>query len=328
MRLHSSPLVSVVTPFYNTDSYLAECIESVLAQSYGNWEYVLVNNCSTDRSYEIAKSYAERESRIRLINNDVFLGQVKNYNHALRHISDESKYCKIVQADDWLFPECLAEMVSVAIDNPTVGIVGSYYLCGIQVGGSGLPYPSTVTPGGEICKWHLLNHPEMYLFGSPTSLMFRSDLIRARNPFYDENSLLEDYEVCYEVLKESDFGFVHKLLTFLRVSDESLTEQIIAYGPYVLHAFICLKKYGSCYLSENEYQQRLKYIETRYYKSLASAFVQRYDKGFWEYHNSGLLSIDYKVDKMLFLKHVVLELLDLARHPKAAFRTLTRYLRS
>jgi len=99
-----------------------------------------------------------------------------------------------------------------------VGIVGSYYLCGIQVGGSGLPYPSTVTPGGEICKWHLLNHPEMYLFGSPTSLMFRSDLIRARNPFYDENSLLEDYEVCYEVLKESDFGFVHKLLTFLQTT--------------------------------------------------------------------------------------------------------------
>lgn len=326
MSLHSHPLVSVVTPFFNTESYLAECIESVLAQTYGNWEYVLVNNCSTDRSYEIARSYAEREPRIRLIKNDVFLGQVQNYNHALRHISDESRYCKIVQADDWLFPECLAEMISVAIDNPTVGIVSSYYLNGIRVMGSGLPFPSTVTSGVEICKWHLLNHPEMYLFGTPTSLLFRSDLIRTRNPFYDENSLLEDYEVCYEVLKQADFGFVHKILTFSRVSDESLTGQICTYDPYVLHAFICLKKYGSCYLSENEYLERLKDISTRYYEGLAKAFVQRYDKGFWEYHNSGLLSIDCKLDKIIFLKHVVLELLDLARHPKAAVRTLTRYL--
>ncbi|MCB0227477.1 MAG: glycosyltransferase, partial [Anaerolineae bacterium] len=52
------PLVSVVTPVYNTDKYLADCIESVLAQSYDNWEYVIINNCSTDRSLEIAQRYA------------------------------------------------------------------------------------------------------------------------------------------------------------------------------------------------------------------------------------------------------------------------------
>ena len=47
---NDEPLVSVVTPVYNGDKYLADCVESVLKQTYQNWEYVIVNNCSTDRT--------------------------------------------------------------------------------------------------------------------------------------------------------------------------------------------------------------------------------------------------------------------------------------
>ena len=53
--MESQPLVSVVTPFYNTADYLGECIESVLRQTYENWGYVLVDNCSTDGLSEIAE---------------------------------------------------------------------------------------------------------------------------------------------------------------------------------------------------------------------------------------------------------------------------------
>src|SRR4051812_41097887 len=112
MEGNVSPFVSIVTPFYNTEEYLAECIESVLGQTYQNWEYVLVNNKSTDKSAEIARRYAEKDTRLSLVHNTEFLGQVENYNHALRQISPESKYCKMVQADDWIFPRCLEEMVT------------------------------------------------------------------------------------------------------------------------------------------------------------------------------------------------------------------------
>src|ERR1700747_3594574 len=103
----NGPLVSVVTPFFNTAPYLAECIESVLAQSFAQFEYILMDNCSTDGSSEIAASYASHDSRIRLIRCSQFLSQLANYNRALAAISDTSTYCKIVQADDYIFPDCL-----------------------------------------------------------------------------------------------------------------------------------------------------------------------------------------------------------------------------
>ena len=79
------PLVSYVTPFYNTEEYLAECIESVLRQTYGNWEYVLLNNCSTDNSVQIAEHYTRAyPDKIRLEHNSAFLSQVQNFNRVFR----------------------------------------------------------------------------------------------------------------------------------------------------------------------------------------------------------------------------------------------------
>src|ERR1700691_640839 len=96
------PMVSVVTPFHNTAPYLAQCIESVLAQSYSRFEYILADNCSTDGSGEIAETYARLDARIRLVRREQVLSQVQNYNSSLAVISEVSQYCKIVQADDWI----------------------------------------------------------------------------------------------------------------------------------------------------------------------------------------------------------------------------------
>ena len=77
--MQPNPLVSFVTPFFNTREYLAECIESVLRQTYQDWEYILVDNQSKDGSNEIAKSYASRfPEKIRLIRTEKFLTQVQN----------------------------------------------------------------------------------------------------------------------------------------------------------------------------------------------------------------------------------------------------------
>src|SRR6185436_5071933 len=100
MPAQNQPLVSVVTPVYNTEKYLAECIESVLAQTYSHWEYIIVNNYSTDRTLEIAQSYADKDHRIRVQTNTQFVDIMTNHNIGVRLISPESKYCKLVCADD------------------------------------------------------------------------------------------------------------------------------------------------------------------------------------------------------------------------------------
>ncbi len=97
--MSEKPFVSVVTPFYNTAGYLRECIESVLSQTYTNFEYLLVDNQSTDGSASIAAEYAAKDERVRVIRNPKFVGQVPNYNGALRHVDSTARYVKVVQAD-------------------------------------------------------------------------------------------------------------------------------------------------------------------------------------------------------------------------------------
>ena len=80
---------------YNAEQYLEECILSVLRQTYEDWEYIIVNNCSTDKSLIIANKYAAKEKRIRIIDNIEFLTAIQNQNYALKQISRKSKYCKI-----------------------------------------------------------------------------------------------------------------------------------------------------------------------------------------------------------------------------------------
>lgn len=307
MSPQTQPLVSVVTPVYNGEKHLAECIESVLAQTYENWEYVIVNNCSTDRSLEIAQRYAQKDARVRIHNNKEFLAMVPNFNHALRQISATSKYCKVVHADDWLFQNCIMEMVKVAEANPSVGLVGSYALKGDRVFCDGLPYPSTVVPGREICRLSLLS--SLYVFGSPTSLLIRSDLVRGRKAFYT-GSLIQtvDQEACYSVLQNTDFGFVHQVLTFTRLHDESQTSFSQRFNRLLLEQLFILTKYGPVYLSREEYERRLAQKIQSYYTFLGKSVFQRRDKEFWDYHREGLKNLGLPLSWAKLLRAAIREL--------------------
>jgi glycosyltransferase involved in cell wall biosynthesis len=284
-----------VTPFYNTREYLSECIESVLRQTYQNWEYVLVDNCSGDGSGQIAAQYARRyPDRIRLIHTESFLTQVQNYNFALSCISPNSSYCKMVQADDWLFPDCIRLMVEVAETHPSVGIVAAYLLEGDQVRLDGLPYGRTRFDGRDVCRFYFLRRT--YLFGSPTSVLMRSDLVRSRNPFYDERyAPFEDGHVCFDLLKTSDFGFVHQVLTYSRCDNGGIMSRLYEFGlgPFLnLSMFVA---HGKDYFSKEEYDLYLKLAEREYFMYLTktACALHRKSRDFWEFHRNGLASINY-----------------------------------
>jgi glycosyltransferase involved in cell wall biosynthesis len=317
------PLVSIVTPFFNTEDYLSECIESVLKQSYQNWEYILVNNCSTDRSLEVANSYVRKDSRIRIVTNEAFLTQVQNYNRALRLISPQSKYCKIVQADDWIFPECLMEMVGVAETHPSAGIIGAYRLDDVKVNCDGLPYPSTLVSGRDICRLSLLEG--LYVFGTVTSILYRSDIIRGREPFFNESSRHEDTEACYEILQQYDFGFVHQILTFTRRENESITTRLRRFDPYyLLDKFIIVLKYGKFYLSESEYEKCFRTAESKYYWFLGKRFWFKDRKKLLEYHREGLTNIGRRLSISKMMKFAFIEFIIFILNPNRVMRYLSK----
>lgn len=278
-----SPLVSIVTPAYNEESYIAECIESVLAQTYRHWDYLVLDNCSTDDTLAIARKYAANDPRIRVISNPSLIPAVANFNCAFRHITPESKYCKVVLADDWLFPECLERMVALMEQQPTVGITGAYGIQGQWVLWEGVPYASKVVSGREICRERLFGGP--YVFGSPTSVLFRSELVRDRDPFFNEsNPHAADSEACFDLLKTCDFGFVHQILTFSRVREGSMLEaskQLNASAADTLHEIVT---YGPHYLSSAEYREVFHVAKLKYYDFLAGSLFKGPGSRFWSYH--------------------------------------------
>jgi len=100
-----SELVSIVTPIFNASRYIAQTIESVLAQRYQNWELLLSDDCSTDDSMSIAKSFQENDDRIKILESRENTGPAGCRNRAIRAAS--GKYIAFLDSDDFWVPEKL-----------------------------------------------------------------------------------------------------------------------------------------------------------------------------------------------------------------------------
>jgi len=319
------PLVSVVTPFHNTADLLGECIESVLAQSYQNWEYILLDNASTDGGDALAAAYARRDPRIKLLHTETLLPQIANYNRALTFISPESAYCKIIQADDWAFDDCLTRMVALAEANPSVGIVSAYTLAGVWVWNTGLSYRESVFRGADIARRMLLNG-EFY-FGNPTSLLYRSRIVRERVPFFGDESFHEDTQACYEILREWDFGFVHRMLTFVRTDNGSILTGVRKLDPGLLERHVMVGKYGPAYLSAEEHEAVARKTRKACLRQLARLWIEGSRKELWQYYRSELASIGYELRASALARAVVAEAVDRILNPKRAVTSAVRWLR-
>jgi glycosyltransferase involved in cell wall biosynthesis len=315
VNMVTHPLVSVVTPFHNTTAYLAECIESVLAQTYQNFEYILVDNCSTDGSTEIAERYAARDPRIRLIRRPTLLSQVQNYNCALEELSETSKYCKIVQADDFIFPECLSLMAEAFEQSESVGLVSAYDLKGRAVRGSGIPYQASPFPGKDIARLYLRDG--IFPFGSPTTVMYRSSMIREQRPFYEEGLLHEDTEKCMQILEKWDFAFVHQVLSVLRVDNESISSAVRNFEPDRLDRYILVQRYADRFLAQDEAAALKSLVRRDYYHFLAEAALLGRDAEFWNYQRTGLETLNEPLDRSFLAKQIVREILRMAANPGA-----------
>ncbi|MFO0171938.1 MAG: glycosyltransferase family 2 protein [Aphanizomenon sp.] len=116
------PKITVVMPVYNGEKYLDTAIKSILNQRFMNFEFVIVDDASTDNSVEIINSY--QDQRIKLIKNNVNLGIPTTRNKCLQESSGE--YVAVLDCDDYAYPSRLAEQLEFMENNPDFGMVGSW----------------------------------------------------------------------------------------------------------------------------------------------------------------------------------------------------------
>ncbi len=112
----TEPLVSIIIPAYNSGKYIGECLESVINQTYKNWEAIIVLAPSTDNTLDVIQKYSSRDFHI--------INEEKKTNCATGRNTGISKsrgeYIAMLDADDWWEPNKLLEMVSCMKDNPTL----------------------------------------------------------------------------------------------------------------------------------------------------------------------------------------------------------------
>lgn len=314
------PFVSIVTPVYNGGAFLAECIESVLHQTYSAFEYVIVDNASSDNTQDIARRYSAADPRIRVLRNGVKLSMVDNWNHAMRQVSERSAYCKVLHADDLLYPHCLEKMVGLAQRNPRIGIVGSLRLRGDRIECEGLPRDREIFSGVEVAR--LFIRQEVFGF-APTACLIRSDLVRERDPFYPERYLHTDLAAYFDLLDHIDFGFLHEVLFFSRVHGNSITATVAEVSQTLIREWLMLlQDYGLRYFTQAELDSLEEKHLRRWYRLLVRGAVTGRGRDFLNYHLAGLREARRAPTAATLSRAMAAEVAEAIMHPEKVYRHL------
>ena len=321
------PIVAVVTPVYNGADVLATCIESVLAQSFGDFEYHIVNNCSTDGTRDLAEAYARKDARIKVHNPTEFVDVTGSHNRALSIGAQGTDYVKCVDADDWLFPHCVEQMVERMEAHPTMGMVCAYVLFGNRVAWDGLPYPSDFVSGREIGRKYFLD--DIKAFGGPTASMLRSSVIRSQQPFYPEGRYSGDTESYLKLLQKHDFGFIHQVLTYKAGGENSRTTHRIRHlNPYAASVVEELVRYGRAYMSDEEHAERLERDLDSYYRFLTEIHIRRLGHDVWDYHRTQMQKLGMPISKARLARYMAAAVVDRLLNPKRTIEGIVRSLKN
>ena len=118
-----TPLVSIIMGMFNNEKTIKRCIQSVIEQTYENWEFIICDDCSTDNSYNIVKQIANEDRRIKLIKNGTNQKLAASLNHCLERA--KGKYIARMDGDDICLPQRLMIQVEYLEQNNDIQVVGS-----------------------------------------------------------------------------------------------------------------------------------------------------------------------------------------------------------
>ena len=218
--MNTVPKVSVLMPAYNAASFIEDAIQSVLAQTFTDYELVIVDNCSTDSTKEIIAQYLS-DKRIKYFRNETNIGVVGNFNKCFSHAQGD--YLKVLCADDKFHPQLLEKFVPVMEHSPNVSIVASYSQ---EFGLSSkiLKAPFSHHVDGKHLTYEILKNWN-YL-GHPSNVMFRKAGLKVGG-FRNEYLWMSDWEMWLRVLSTGDAYFIPEVLSYTRFHEKQVTTATI-----------------------------------------------------------------------------------------------------
>lgn len=141
------------------------------------------------------------------------------------------------------------------------------------------------------------------MFGAPTSLLYRADLVRKTKAFYPNSNPHCDTTACYQVLEDCDFGFVHQVLSYTRIHAGSQTSRSMKFGTIYLAMLRDIAQFGPKYLTPVDLRRRLTNFTDLYYKALVPILFARIgNKGFWRQQRFELQEMGLKFSWAKLLK--------------------------
>ena len=231
------PKLSVAIPLYNGAPHLAQTIASVLAQSCTDFELIICDDQSTDRSLAIARTFSDR--RLRILQNDRNLGFGGNWNRCLTET--QGTYIKILPQDDLLHPDCLKRQAAV-LDADAGGEVALVYCARSIIGPTGKSYmtrsftgPARLT-GAEAARRtaRLGTNP----IGEPGAVLFRRAAAQAAGAFNGERPFVIDIDYWLRLLRHGDAAYLNEALASFRVSPGSQSVRMASRQAAEFRAFL------------------------------------------------------------------------------------------
>jgi len=229
------PRISVVTSAYNSEPYIAKAIESILSQTFEDFEFILVDDCSKDRTWEIILSYASQDPRIVAMRNEKNLGVVGGLNRGLEAARGE--FIARQDADDISLPERFARQVDFLDNNPEYGLVGSRVtFIDSQDRPTDVPNPFQATENDEIQQKLLVNN----CLCGPALMIRRSSLVSAGSWFGEGLDASEDYDLCLRLAEVTKLASIVESLYLYRKHPQaaSITQEY----RQVVHKAVALER--------------------------------------------------------------------------------------
>ena len=235
--------ISIVLPVHNGEKYISQAIESVLQQSYENWELIIVNDCSTDGTSRIINDYEKKDTRIRVYNNDKNLKLPATLNVGFGYAKGE--YFTWTSDDNILLPQFLEVLKRYLDDNTQVDFVYSDYI-GID------------SEGNELGIRHMLE-PENMLYKNSVgaSFLYRRKIYDEIGGYSPEWFLVEDYEYWLRVYKQYRMMHVDDVLYQYRFHEQSLSKTRL---ESIIQQTYKMKLYYLPYIAEKIINKEKRYL--------------------------------------------------------------------